>query len=166
MISQGYCVMMARYNTWQNAQYLSFLEPLDPKKLTLDRKAFFGSILGTLNHLFWGDAMWMARFEGTKPPAGSIQDSPQFFATLGAWSEERIAMDARIERWAKRLVPQDIEGELTWYSHAGRRDMAKPMALCIAHFFNHQTHHRGQVHAMLTSAGLNAPVSDLFLMPE
>jgi len=57
-------------------------------------------------------------------------------------------------------------GNLTWYSGAADREVTKPMALCVAHFFNHQTHHRGQLHAMLTADGMEAPVSDLFLMPE
>ncbi len=166
MVDAGYCQLMARYNTWQNRQYLSFLEPLDPKKLTRDRKAFFGSILGTLNHLLWGDAMWMSRFDGGAPPVGEIRDSPSLYPTLASFGASRISMDARIERWAALLMPDDLRGDLSWYSHAARRDMALSKAACVAHFFNHQTHHRGQVHAMLTSAGLNAPVSDLFLMPE
>jgi uncharacterized damage-inducible protein DinB len=75
-------------------------------------------------------------------------------------------MDARILRWAEGLNAVDLKGDLRWYSGALGCDMVKSIDLCITHFFNHQTHHRGQIHAMLTAAGATAPVTDLFIMPE
>ena len=75
-------------------------------------------------------------------------------------------MDARITLWAERLRAIDLVGDLTWYSGAANRNMVKPKALCVAHFFNHQTHHRGQIHAMLTAAGQKPAATDLPFMPE
>ena len=166
MIDRDYCVTMARYNTWQNNQLVGSLKGLEESGLHQDRGAFFGSILGTLNHLLWGDMMWMSRFERTETPTGNINDSAQLCPTFSAWTADRFRMDGRMTLWAERLNNIDLKGDLKFYSGVLGRETTKPMGYCVTHFFNHQTHHRGQVHAMLTAAGHDAPVSDLFLMPE
>ncbi|MBV6638431.1 MAG: DinB family protein [Mameliella sp.] len=166
MISPDYCLVMARYNAWQNRQMKHAFEALDEAQLGKDRKAFFGSILGTANHLLWGDMIWMSRFAGTARPEGGITESPALTASRGEWEIARFRTDAEILLWAERLRAVDLAGELSWYSGAVGRNVSKPMALCVTHMFNHQTHHRGQVHAMLTAAGVAAPVSDLAFMPE
>ena len=71
-----------------------------------------------------------------------------------------------ISNWAQNLRQDDLDAELTWYSGILQRDATTPFARTVVHFFNHQTHHRGQVHAMLTSAGQDAPVTDLIFMSE
>jgi uncharacterized damage-inducible protein DinB len=134
--------------------------------LTKDRGAFFGSILGTLNHLLWGDLMWLARFQGSAPPSLPGSESRRMHPTLAAWSAERFRTDGRIRLWAEKLDNVDLRGDLAWHSGMTGRDMRAPMGLTVVHFFNHQTHHRGQVHAMLTAAGSPAPVSDLAFMPD
>jgi len=166
MIDRDYCVMMSRYNAWQNNQLLELLEQLDPEELTKNRKAFFGSILGTLNHLLWGDQMWMSRFDGGQAPGASMPESTDLHPTLATWSADRFRTDGRIKLWADKVNNIDLQGDLSWYSGAMGCDVTKPLSMLIPHFFNHQTHHRGQVHAMLTAAGSKAPVSDLFFMPE
>ena len=166
MIDRDYCVMMSRYNAWQNNQLLGFLEQLNPEELKRDRRAFFGSILGTLNDLLWGDQMWMSRFDGGSGPSASIPDSVTMHPTLAAWSADRFRTDGRIKLWADSVNNIDLQGDLSWYSGAMGQDVTKPLSMLIPHFFNHQTHHRGQVHAMLTATGSKAPVSDLFFMPE
>lgn len=168
MIDAGYVRLMARYNAWQNRQLTAALKDQPTKVLTEDRGAFFGSIMGTLNHLLWGDMMWMARFDphhGAPPDVG-MDDSPRFTPTFAAWSAERFRLDGRISLWARRLNTIDLKGDLSWYSGVLKTDVTRPVAALVVHFFNHQTHHRGQVHAMLTAAGLKVPVSDIFLMPE
>lgn len=165
MIDTEYCRVMARYNAWQNDQMTEALERLDHAALTQERGAFFGSLLGTVNHLLWGDLMWMSRFDGGARPEGGIAQSPSLHPTLAAWSAERFRADGRIRLWADGLDNVALQGDLTWFSGASGREVTRPMALCVAHFFNHQTHHRGQVHAMLTAAGGEAPVTDLFMMP-
>ncbi|MHA6261749.1 DinB family protein [Arenibacterium sp. CAU 1754] len=166
MIDRDYCLMMSRYNRWQNKQLQRFLQDLTPKDLTRDRGAFFGSILETVNHLLWGDHLWISRFDGGAGPDVDGKDSVILCPTLAAWSAERFRMDGRIELWAKSLDNIDLKGDLTWYSGIMGRDVSKPMEQCVMGFFNHQTHHRGQVHAMLTATGSKAPVSDLIFMPE
>lgn len=166
MIGAGYCREMARYNAWQNKQLIGFLEALTAEELSRDRGAFFGSILGTASHLLWGDTIWMARFDGGEKPGGSIQETASYCADFNEWTKARSTVDGRISRWAASLTDSDLSGELSWYSVAAGRDVSKPMATCVVGFFNHQTHHRGQIHAMLTATGSKAPVSDLAFMPE
>lgn len=166
MIDRDYCITMARYNAWQNAQLVGFFNALPEAELTRDRGAFFGSILGTLNHLLWGDTIWMSRFDGGAGPQTPGADSHRMHPGLGAWRDARAQMDERIGRWAERVTTADLDGDLVWYSGLKMQDVIERMATCVMGFFNHQTHHRGQVHAMLTATGSKAPVSDLFLMPE
>lgn len=75
-------------------------------------------------------------------------------------------MDGAIRMWADTLRTLDLKGQLKWYSGVMKQEMEKPLDLCVVQLFNHQTHHRGQVHAMMTAAGLKAPVSDVPFMPE
>lgn len=74
--------------------------------------------------------------------------------------------DGRIRAWADRLGPAALRGDLAWHSGATGREVTKPIATCVAHMFNHQTHHRGQIHAMLTAAGMTPEATDLVFMPE
>jgi uncharacterized damage-inducible protein DinB len=166
MITPDYCQTMARYNMWQNAQLNDAMSTMDHDALTRPRGAFFGSILGTANHLAWGDAMWMSRFAGTPAPELPLPRSAEAFPTRAAWWAERLRLDRRIRHWADGLRRLDLLGELRWYSSAKGAEVTAPTGRLIVHMFNHQTHHRGQIHAMLTAAGQAAPVSDLFLMPD
>jgi len=166
MISVEFCATMARYNRWQNKGLTSEVEKLDEAAKVQDRGAFFGSILGTMNHLLWGDTIWMSRFDGWKKPRIGIPDSPRFTASWPFYKAARGDADTRIVAWADKLQPEALEGQLAWYSAAKGGMAQMPKWLCIQHFFNHQTHHRGQIHAMLTAAGGTPGDTDLFLMPE
>ncbi|MFT6025523.1 MAG: putative damage-inducible protein DinB [Ascidiaceihabitans sp.] len=157
---------MAQYNAWQNNQLLPILNAMTFDELTKERGAFFGSIFGTLNHLLWGDTLWLNRFDpSVLATEAAMPHSLTLYPTLAAWSAQRFRTDGRITLWAERLKAIDLVGDLTLYSRAQDREMSKSMASCVIGFFNHQTHHRGQVHAMLTAAGQDAPVTDLIYMP-
>jgi len=166
MITPGYCHMMARYNAWQNASLVEAADTLAPAELTRDRGAFFGSILGTFNHLLWGDMFWMSRLDGWDAPLGGIAASPQITPDWATFQRARRDADIQITGWASRLEPEALEGDLRWHSGTLGREVEKPRALCIAHMFNHQTHHRGQIHAMLTAAGARPADTDIVFMPE
>ena len=165
MITPAYCATMARYNTWQNGCLRRAMAQLPEAELTAERGAFFGSILGTANHLLWGDRMWMSRFSDVEKPAVSIRESRDLNPTSSAWEAERFRLDGRIELWAASLHAVDLTGKLTWVSGVVGREVTMPYALCVMHMFNHQTHHRGQIHAMLTAAGAKTEDTDLFVMP-
>lgn len=166
MISVTYVQAMARYNTWQNGAVLAAAGRLDDAERRADRRLFFGSIHGTLSHLLWADQLWLHRFAGTPlPQAPDIAGSTTLWRDWQAMAAERRRFDAVIEGWAAKLKPERLEGPLTWYSGSAKREITRPRALLITHFFNHQTHHRGQVHAALTAAGVDPGVTDLPFMP-
>lgn len=166
MITPEYCQTMARYNAWQNAGLRKMISEMDQEDLYADRGAFFGSIMGTLNHLLWGDALWISRFDGGDGPAVPANDHLEITPTPAVWAAERFRMDARITLWAKSVYAVDLVGDMTWFSGVAGREITKPMALCVMQLFNHQTHHRGQVHAMLTAAGQKPNDTDIPFMPE
>ena len=167
MIEKEYVVTMARYNAWQNKQITDILNVMNEEEIWRDRGGFFGSIMHTLSHLLWGDTLWMSRWcDDVQAPHQSIAESVGFCETFGDWQAQRFQMDGRIRIWSETLSNVDLKGTLAWFSGALGRDVEEKRTLCITHMFNHQTHHRGQIHAMLTAAGLQAPVTDLFIMPE
>jgi uncharacterized damage-inducible protein DinB len=157
---------MARYNTWQNRSLYAAAEGIGEGERRRDRGAFFGSIHATLSHLIWGDHMWMSRFDGWEKPGAGIRESGAWVDDWAELRSKRRISDARIVRWADRLTDDWLAGDLTWYSGAVNREVTKPRWLLVAHLFNHQTHHRGQVHAMLTAAGAKPDDTDLFVMSE
>ncbi|KNG95452.1 DinB family protein [Pseudaestuariivita atlantica] len=166
MIDRDYVLTMARYNAWQNAGMKKAMESLTEAALRKDRGAFFGSILATANHLLWGDRLWMSRFDGREGPSVGPDQHTELTPTLATWGTERFRTDGRILTWAEKLRSIDLTGDLTWHSGVLGREVTKPKALCVTQLFNHQTHHRGQIHAMLTAAGAMTQDTDLFLMPE
>ena len=164
MIGPDWVRTMARYNAWQNEGLRAAIPALAPLEAMRDRGAFFGSILGTANHLLWADAVWMSRFTGTAAPSGGTEASTRITPDVATWAAGRAAMDDAIGRWADGLA--DCDGEIAWHSGVLGRDVTRPAAVVYTHFFNHQTHHRGQLHAMLTAAGVGTGDTDLIFMPE
>jgi uncharacterized damage-inducible protein DinB len=165
MIDTRYVQLMARYNRWQNENLYAVADGLPDEERKKSGGAFFGSIHATLNHLLWVDRIWMSRFAGTPKPEGGIPQSVALHETWHDLKRDRAGFDATIVDWANGLDAAWIEGDLTWYSGLAKRDVSKPTATLLLHFFNHQTHHRGQVHCLLTQTGVTAHVTDLVAMP-
>lgn len=162
-----YARLMARYGAWQNQSLIAAADTLDGSARDRDGGAHFGSIRATFNHLLWGDRIWMNRFAGTPAPVQpgipqSIDETPDWTAFKAA----RAKMDAAILDWTGGLDDAALSGDLSWFSGAAQRQVTRPLARLLVHMFNHQTHHRGQVHAMLTAAGARPGDTDLFLLPE
>ncbi len=166
MITGDYAREMARYGHWQNKQLAAFFARLSEADLHQDRGAFFGSILGTANHLLWGDWIWISRFDGGQGPGGGISESVLLCEGLAQWLPLREEIDKRIGDWAATLGAELLDGDFSWFSAAKGAEVTRPFAQCIVHMFNHQTHHRGQIHQMLTALGSDAPVSDLVFLPQ
>jgi uncharacterized damage-inducible protein DinB len=164
MITPAHVQTMARYNKWQNENLYGCADRLSDEERRRERGAFFGSIHKTLNHLLWGDRIWLHRFAGTARPEGGI---PESIGQVAAWEDlrrERAAFDEAIIGWAGKLDARWLEGDLTYYSGAAKRDITKPTWMLVTHLFNHQTHHRGQVHCMLTQCGQKPGATDLAAM--
>lgn len=166
MPNKDYAVAMARYNLWQNNSLITAANGLDDAARQMDRGAFFGSIEHTFAHLLWGDQMWLHRFAGTGLPAAtSIPGSVDMGMGWDAFCAARAAFDAQILAWAHAVGTDWFAGDLTWFSGGLGRDVTKPKQLLVLQLFNHQTHHRGQIHAMLTAAGARPGDTDIAIMP-
>lgn len=161
MVSPDWCRMMAAYNAEMNRRLYAAADTLEDAARRADGGAFWGSIHGTLAHLLWGDTTWMSRFDGWDPPSSGIKDSATLIEDWGALKAARVAADARILDWAGRLDGARLAGTLTWVSAAAGRELTRPVWVLVAHFFNHQTHHRGQAHALITRAGAATGDTDL-----
>ena len=156
--------MMAQYNAWQNGWMIPAASALSDDARWADRGAFFGSIHGTLSHLLWADTLWMSRFDGGDAPEAPIERTTQNYPDWDGYVAARSAMDDRITRWAGGLSDADLEGTVSFWSGTKGAELTQPKFKTYTHFFNHQTHHRGQVHAMLTAAGASTPDTDLLFM--
>jgi len=166
MITPEYVRTMAVYNRWQNENIYGTADALSDEARKQQRGAFFGSIHGTLSHLLFGDQIWMHRFAATPAPkAKSIAESVDAVPQWADLKQQRVAFDDVIIGWAERLDPQWLAGDLTWFSGALGREVTMPKTLLVSHFFNHQTHHRGQVHCLLTQFKRRPDATDLPFMP-
>ena len=162
MISAEYARTFARYNRWMNRKLYDCAAKLDDAQRKEDVGAFFKSIHGTLNHLLVADNVWMGRFEGPVFIPKSL--AQELHAEFDALRREREAMDVRIIEWMRRLTDDALEGELHYVSITNPAPRVMPMALAVMHFFNHQTHHRGQLTTLLMQRGIDPGVTDLMWM--
>jgi uncharacterized damage-inducible protein DinB len=167
MITPAYVRTMAAYNAEMNKRLYEAAGRLGDAERRASQGAFWGSIHGTLVHILWGDSQWMSRFDGWPPPAVGQRQSDHFIEN---WEELRAARDkgdADISRWADKVDDAWLDADLVWFSGSAGREIRAPKRLLVTHFFNHQTHHRGQAHALLTAAGQQTGDTDLFLViPE
>ncbi len=166
MPNQDYALMMARYNQWQNDSLIEAANSLDDVQRKTDRGSFFGSIQNTFSHILWADQLWLSRFAGTAAPKGGITQSVDQFTDWSALCPQRTQFDKIILNWAKNVKSIWFSGDLSWFSGAINQEVTKPKKLLILQFFNHQTHHRGQIHAMLTAAGAHPNDTDVPFMPN
>lgn len=158
----AHCRLMARYNAWMNQRLYAIAARMTDEERRRNRGAFFKSVHGTLNHILVGDGIWMARFEGLPHEwHGFDHEAQADFAGLGA---ARVAMDARIAAYVERLTPELLASDLDYRSTAGQaRHIA--LATALSHFFNHQTHHRGQATTVFAQLGIDVGATDIVAMP-
>ena len=176
MITPDYASLMADYNQWMNDKLYAAARKLSPDVLSAERGAFFGSIIGTLNHIVVADTIWLQRFTAHPSRFESLDairalDRPKaldtiLFADLEALSSHRSMIDSTISRWVLELSAADLEKAVAYTNMKGVANR-KPLAALLVHFFNHQTHHRGQATTLLTQAGQDVGVTDvLALIPD
>jgi uncharacterized damage-inducible protein DinB len=148
----------ARYNRLANETLYAACAGLSGAEYRRDLGAFFGSVHGTLNHLLLGDTIWMARLEGGSHESTGL--GAILFEKFDALRDARERMDRRIERFFAGLPPGFESGSVHYVNNSGF-DSEDPLAVILPHFFNHQTHHRAQVHTLLSQLGHKPPVLDL-----
>jgi uncharacterized damage-inducible protein DinB len=167
MIDRAYVQRMARYNRWQNENLYGVADRLSDDERRRERGAFFGSIHKTLSHLLWADNIQMSRFTADVPrPEGGIKESPALYPDWDELKRKRAAFDRTIIDWADTIDPAWLAADLTYFSGSIGRELTRPRWLMVTHLFNHATHHRGQVHCMLTQAGVKPSDTDLPFMPD
>ena len=166
MIRSTFVQTMARYNRWQNASLYAAADSLSDEERRKDRGAFFKSIHASLNHLLWADHMWLSRISDAPRPSTPLSESASYRDDWDGLKRDRLACDDRLIAWADAVTDDWLAGDLIWRSSLMQSDMIKPKWLVVSHIFNHQTHHRGQIHAMLTAAGAKPQDTDLILMEQ
>ncbi len=167
MITNDWVVTMARYNTWQNRSVFGLASSLSDDQRREDLGAFFKSIHATLNHILWADQMWLFRFSVCPAPADkTLAGSTKLFENWEDLCAERDRFDGVLRGWADTFDPAWAQGDMTWVSGGTGQEVTRSRGLLVAHMFNHQTHHRGQVNCMLTRLGLNPGVTDMPFIPN
>jgi uncharacterized damage-inducible protein DinB len=166
MITPAYVQLMARYNQWQNDNLYSAAGQLGDSVIRQETGAWFGTIFATFNHILWADRYWMHRFTGSDKPKGGMAESRIVFDDWADLLQARKNLDQTILDWADNLDPDWLETELSWFSGAKQSTMSQPISLAVVHFFNHQTHHRGQIHALLTRFGAKPQDTDLVFLTQ
>ena len=155
---------MAQYNRWMNGRLYALCDRLSDQERKRDVGAFFKSIHGTLNHLLLGDKIWLGRFTGKPFAAQSL--AQELHADFARLREDRSTTDTRIIEWASSLTADDLMGELSYVGIVDPGPHRYPLWFAVAHFFNHQTHHRGQLTTLLSQIGVDPGVTDLIWLPE
>jgi uncharacterized damage-inducible protein DinB len=164
MISPTFCRTMSRYNRWMNERLCAVCAELPDETRKQDLRAPFRSVHGTLNHLLLGDRVWMGRFtEELFVPRSLDQELYADFAELRT---EREATDAAIEAWAAALTEERLEADFTFTAFVRPETRTLPLWFAVQHFFNHQTHHRGQLTTLLEQLGADFGVTDLLWLTE
>jgi uncharacterized damage-inducible protein DinB len=164
MIQCEYARTMARYNRWMNARLYECCARLTEAERKRDMGAFFKSIHGTLNHLLLADRVWLGRFVGPVFVPGSLAD--ELYADFTELARERAKTDDAIDAWVETLTDAKLRGELVYTSIVNPAPRRIAMALAVMHFFNHQTHHRGQLTTLLMQQGIDPGATDLMWVPQ
>ena len=143
--------MLAGYNKWANGRIYEAAAQLSADEFERNTGAFFKSMMGTLNHLVGTDRIWMKRFTG-EGDAPTTLDAI-IHRDFGKLRAARAAEDDRIVKWVGSLAAKDLAGPLGYTAVSDMRTVSQRLAPALGHLFNHQTHHRGQAHMILTSLG-------------
>lgn len=170
---------MARYNAWMNEKLYQVAAALSDGARKENRGAFFGSLHATLNHILLGDLVWLQRFataEWDFPALNGLSFEPvqsltgldmELHNDFAALSGERTTVDQAIQDWAETDLTEAVTtADLNYYNILRKKDVTMPLALCVSHFFNHQTHHRGQATTLLSQMGIDVGATDMIAMPR
>lgn len=164
--------LLADYNQWMNRNLYEAAASLKVCTLSENRGAFFGSIIGTLNHILVGDTIWLKRFSHHPAQLKALDSvrglqTPQaldviLHADFAGLRDARMAMDKTIIAFVYELSDDILSSSLVYKNTKGEV-FNKNFGHLIQHFFNHQTHHRGQVSTLLNQAGIDIGVTDLLV---
>ncbi len=158
-----YFQTLARYNHWMNEKLFSICAAMSDEERKQNRGAPFKSLHGTWNHLLIADRLWLGRFYHQPFSVPSLDY--ELFSDFDELKREREKTDAEIFVWVDLLTEDALQRDLTVTSFSNPTQYTRPLWFFALHFFNHQTHHRGQMTAMIEQAGFDCGVTDLGAMP-
>ena len=150
--------LLANFNTWANTKIFSSCKELDDTEYKKDRGAFFSSIHGTLNHLLVVDRAYISRIEGKDHNLKSLDQI--LYENLFQLEKARIKEDKHLVDLVNNLSEESINKEITYKSFETGKNTYTINTILIT-LLNHQTHHRGQIHNMLSQAGIKPPQIDI-----
>ena len=162
MIGAAYIRSMAAYGAEMNTRMFAAAARLDDASRRADQGAFWSSLHGTLAHLLWGDMIWMSRFAGWPAPGVVQKESAALIEDFAELRLARGEFDTALLAWAETVEETWLDGEQSWFSGGAQREMRAPRRALLLHMFNHQVHHRGQAHALLTRLGEDVGVTDIW----
>jgi uncharacterized damage-inducible protein DinB len=150
---------LARYNRVANHRIYEACAQLDDTEYRKPRAGSLGSIHALLNHILLGDRIWMQRFESdgptTTPPLKTI-----LYDDFAELRDARLREDERVEKFFASVSAPFWDRPIAYVNSLGQ-PYTDPAAASVAHLFNHQTHHRGQVHVMLAQTAVAPPSLDM-----
>ena len=155
---------MASYNRWMNQRLYNLCATMTDEERKHDRQAFFHSVHGTLNHLLLADKVWLGRFTGETFVVNSLDQ--ELHANFVDLQSDRAMTDDRIMNWASALTAAMLGEDLYYTGVTQAVPRTCPLWVAVTHFFNHQTHHRGQLTTLLSQAGLDYGVTDFLMLPD
>jgi uncharacterized damage-inducible protein DinB len=167
MMSPEWLSASARYNRWMNDKLYALAATLSDEVRRRDLGAFFKSIHGTFNHLLVADRVWLARFKNVTAPDGFMGPGirsldEELYLDFRDLRRQRALTDDELSSWVSELSQEQLAAPLV-FKRRGQK-LESPLWWAVAHVFNHQTHHRGQVTTLLTQQGCDPGVTDLFAM--
>jgi uncharacterized damage-inducible protein DinB len=146
--------LLADYNAWANGRVYRMAARLSDVDYRRDAGAYFRSLHGTLNHLLVADRVWLRRLTGNGPQPAALNEI--LFDDLSELSAARAAEDSRLIGYVASLSDAQLEEDSDYRTLSGAPQRQRRRDI-LAHVFNHQTHHRGQAHAILTTLGVREP---------
>jgi uncharacterized damage-inducible protein DinB len=141
--------MFAGYNAWCNERLFDTVAKVSDAEYRKARGVYFKSLHGTLNHLLVGDRIWMKRFTGAGEQPASLD--AVLYDDFAALRAARQTQDTLITRYIDRLSDEDLNHSIRYLTFVNPQTIEQALAPALDHFFNHQTHHRGQAHALLSA---------------
>jgi len=164
MSAMNLFLIQARANCLANRRLLRAVAQLSDAEFHAARTSFFPSLALTLNHVLNVDHYYIAALEGDAAMR-NVWASYVPAQTAVELAQRQDASDERLIAFCAGLQPGDEERIVAFDRDAGiEHGPREPVGRVLAHLFMHQTHHRGQAHAMLAGTSLKPPQLDDFIL--